>query len=166
LAGRNGFAGGTAYAASKHGVLGFSRPLMLEVRKEGLRVVTICPGSVDTGMLRGQPMLKSEPARILRPEDVADALLHPVQLPERARVYFAFQASWLGVVLPLVTTLLTWAAVKRGERLGRLRSAELRRALEASAARNRELERLRHLAATLLAGTDIARLVDEVARAA
>ena len=81
-------------------------------------------------------------------------------------VYFAFQSSWLGVVLPLATTLLTWAAVKRGERLGRLRSAELRRALEASAARNRELERLRHLAATLLAGTDIARLVDEVARAA
>src|SRR5207237_394235 len=56
--------------------------------------------------------------------------------------------------------------VKRGERLGRLRSVELRRALEASAARNRELERLRHLAATLLAGTDIARLVEEVARAA
>jgi NAD(P)-dependent dehydrogenase (short-subunit alcohol dehydrogenase family) len=32
LAGRNGFIGGTAYAASKHGVLGFSRSLMLEVR--------------------------------------------------------------------------------------------------------------------------------------
>ena len=86
LAGRNGFAGGTAYAASKHGVLGFSRSLMLEVRKEGIRVVTICPGSVDTGMLRGQPMLKSEPERILRPEDVADAILHAVQLPDRAMV--------------------------------------------------------------------------------
>jgi signal transduction histidine kinase len=83
-----------------------------------------------------------------------------------AGVYFAFQSSWLGLVLPLATTLLTWAAVKRGERLGRQRSAELRRALDASAARNRELERLRHLAATLLAGTDIARLVEEVARAA
>ena len=86
LAGRNGFAGGTAYAASKHGVLGFSRSLMLEVRKEGIRVVTICPGSVDTGMLRRQPMLKSEPERILRPEDVADAILHAVQLPNRAMV--------------------------------------------------------------------------------
>ena len=86
LAGRTGFAGGTAYAASKHGVLGFSRSLMLELRKEGIRVVTICPGSVDTGMLRGQPMLKSEPERILRPEDVADAILHAVQLPNRAMV--------------------------------------------------------------------------------
>jgi 3-oxoacyl-[acyl-carrier protein] reductase len=86
LAGRNGFVGGTAYAASKHGVLGFSRSLMLEVRKEGIRVIAICPGSVDTGMLRGQPLLKSDPQRILRPEDVADAILHAVQLPHRALV--------------------------------------------------------------------------------
>jgi NAD(P)-dependent dehydrogenase (short-subunit alcohol dehydrogenase family) len=86
LAGRNGFAGGTAYAASKHAVLGFGRSLMLELRKEGVRVITICPGSVDTGMLRDQPMLKSDPQRILRPEDVADAVLHAVQLPGRALV--------------------------------------------------------------------------------
>jgi 3-oxoacyl-[acyl-carrier protein] reductase len=86
LAGRNGFAGGTAYAASKHAVLGFSRSLMMEVRKEGIRVVAICPGSVDTGMLRDQPMLKSDPERILRPEDVADTILHAVRLPARALV--------------------------------------------------------------------------------
>ena len=86
LAGRNGFVGGSAYAASKHGVLGFSRSLMLEVRKEGIRVIAICPGSVDTGMLREQPLLKSDPQRILRPEDVADAILHAVQLPGRALV--------------------------------------------------------------------------------
>jgi signal transduction histidine kinase len=83
-----------------------------------------------------------------------------------AGVYFAFQSSWLGIVLPLVTTWLTWMAVRRGERMGRERSAELRRALEAAAARNRELERLRHLAATLLAGTDTPRLIQEVATAA
>lgn len=86
LAGRNGFAGGTAYSASKHAVLGFGRSLMLELRKEGIRVITVCPGSVDTGMLRDQPMLKSDPDRILRPEDVADTILHTVQLPDRALV--------------------------------------------------------------------------------
>ncbi|MDQ3137852.1 MAG: SDR family NAD(P)-dependent oxidoreductase [Gemmatimonadota bacterium] len=86
LAGRNGFVGGTAYSASKHAVLGFGRSLMLEVRKHGIRVVTICPGSVDTGMLRDQPMLKSDPERILRPEDVADTIVHAVQLPGRALV--------------------------------------------------------------------------------
>jgi 3-oxoacyl-[acyl-carrier protein] reductase len=86
LAARNGFVGGTAYAASKHGVLGFSRSLMLEVRKEGIRVITICPGSVATGMLRDQPLLQSHPDRILRPEDVAQAILDAVQLPARALV--------------------------------------------------------------------------------
>jgi signal transduction histidine kinase len=83
-----------------------------------------------------------------------------------AGVYFAFQSSWLGIALPLVTTWLTWLALRRGERMSRERSGELRRALAATAARNRELERLRHLAATLLAGTDTPRLIQEVATAA
>ncbi|MGZ8392060.1 MAG: SDR family oxidoreductase, partial [Gemmatimonadales bacterium] len=86
LAGRNGFVGGTAYTASKHAVLGFSRSLMLEVRKDNVRVVAICPGSVDTSLLRDQPMLKSEPGRILQPEDVAATILHALTLPDRALV--------------------------------------------------------------------------------
>jgi NAD(P)-dependent dehydrogenase (short-subunit alcohol dehydrogenase family) len=86
LAGRNGFVGGTAYTASKHAVLGFARSLMLEVRKDGVRVITVCPGSVDTGMLVDQPMLTPNRERILQPEDVADAILHAVQLPGRALV--------------------------------------------------------------------------------
>jgi NAD(P)-dependent dehydrogenase (short-subunit alcohol dehydrogenase family) len=86
LAARNGFAGGSAYVASKHAVLGFGRALMLELRKEGIRVITVCPGSVDTGLLHEQPMLKSDPARILQPEDVAETILHSLRLPERALV--------------------------------------------------------------------------------
>jgi NAD(P)-dependent dehydrogenase (short-subunit alcohol dehydrogenase family) len=86
LSARSGFAGGSAYAASKHGVLGFGRSLMLELRKEGIRVITVCPGSVDTGMLRDQPMLKSDPTRILQPEDVAETILHLLRLPEHALV--------------------------------------------------------------------------------
>ena len=86
LAGRNGFAGGTAYTASKHAVLGFSKSLMLEARKDNVRVIAVCPGSVDTGMLRDQTMLKSEPGRILKPEDVADTILHAIALPPRAMV--------------------------------------------------------------------------------
>ena len=86
LSARSGFVGGAAYTASKHAVLGFGRSLMLELRKEGIRVVTICPGSVDTGMLRDQPMLKSDPSRILQPEDVAETILHSLRLPDRALV--------------------------------------------------------------------------------
>jgi 3-oxoacyl-[acyl-carrier protein] reductase len=86
LAGRSGFAGGTAYTASKHAVLGFSRSLMLELRKENIRVIAICPGSVDTGMLRDQTMLKSDPERILQPADVAETILHSISIAERALV--------------------------------------------------------------------------------
>lgn len=86
LAGRNGFVGGTAYVASKHAVLGFSKSLMLEVRRDNIRVVAICPGSVGTAMLRDQPLLKADPDKILRPEDVASTILHALELPERALV--------------------------------------------------------------------------------
>ena len=86
LAGRNGFVGGTAYTASKHAVLGFSRSLMLETRKDNIRVIAICPGSVDTGMLHDQSMLKSDPKKILKPADVAETIVHAINLPERAMV--------------------------------------------------------------------------------
>jgi 3-oxoacyl-[acyl-carrier protein] reductase len=86
LAARQGFVGGTAYTASKHAVLGFSRSLMLEARKDNVRIITICPGSVDTRMMQDQPMLKADPNRILQPEDVAATILHAVALPERAMV--------------------------------------------------------------------------------
>ena len=86
LAGRNGFVGGSAYSASKHAVLGFSRSLMLEVRKENVRVIAVCPGSVATGMLRDQAMLQPDHERILRPEDVAASILHVLTLPAGALV--------------------------------------------------------------------------------
>ena len=86
LAGRNGLAGGTAYSASKHAVLGFSRSLMLEVRQDNVRVVAVCPGSVDTPLLHQQSTLKPDFAKILRPEDVAQTVLDILRLPERALV--------------------------------------------------------------------------------
>ena len=65
IAGKTAFVGGTAYAASKHAVLGFSRALMLEVRRDRVRVVAICPGSVATAMLQDQPLLQVDPGKIL-----------------------------------------------------------------------------------------------------
>jgi 3-oxoacyl-[acyl-carrier protein] reductase len=84
LAGRNGLIGGTAYGASKHAVLGFSKSLMLETRKDGIRVIAICPGSVNTELLVDQPHLHSNLAKALAPEDVADTVLQALRLPRRA----------------------------------------------------------------------------------
>jgi len=86
LAGRNGFAGGTAYTASKHAVLGFSKSLMLETRKEGIRVIAVCPGSVATAMLADQPTPPANAERIMQPDDVAATVLGALLLPARALV--------------------------------------------------------------------------------
>jgi len=55
LAGTNFFANGSAYNASKFGVTGFSQAAMLDVRKYGIRVTTIMPGSVATYFNDHQP---------------------------------------------------------------------------------------------------------------
>ncbi|HWB40710.1 MAG TPA: ATP-binding protein [Gemmatimonadales bacterium] len=81
-------------------------------------------------------------------------------------VYFAFQEHWLGLLLPLITTTLAFSAVRAGDVRARRRSATLRDALAASATRNRELERLRHVAATLLASSGLTDLLQEISDAA
>ncbi|MGH7537690.1 MAG: SDR family oxidoreductase [Gemmatimonadales bacterium] len=86
LAGRNGFEGGTAYCASKHAVLGFSKALMLEVRKQQVRVIAICPGSVATPFMDKQDRMRPNRDRILTADDVAQAVLAALILPDRAMV--------------------------------------------------------------------------------
>ena len=48
--GKFGVAGYTAYCATKHGIIGFTRALALEVAERGITVNAICPGWVDTAM--------------------------------------------------------------------------------------------------------------------
>jgi NAD(P)-dependent dehydrogenase (short-subunit alcohol dehydrogenase family) len=54
LAGKNPFAGGAAYCASKAGLNAFSEALMQEVRYDGIRVSYVLPGSVATGFSGGK----------------------------------------------------------------------------------------------------------------
>jgi NAD(P)-dependent dehydrogenase (short-subunit alcohol dehydrogenase family) len=50
IAGKNGAPYIAAYAASKHGVLGLTRSVALEVATKGVTVNAICPGYVETDM--------------------------------------------------------------------------------------------------------------------
>ncbi|HEY6060891.1 MAG TPA: SDR family NAD(P)-dependent oxidoreductase [Gemmatimonadales bacterium] len=84
LAGKNGIEGGTAYCASKHAVLGFSKALMLEVRKRGIRVIAVCPGSVSTPFMDKQSRLRPNRDRVLQADDVAQAVVGALTLPDRA----------------------------------------------------------------------------------
>ena len=59
---------------------------MLEVRKDGVRVVAVCPGSVDTKIIHAQTLFEKDPAKILQPDDVARAVLDILALPRRATV--------------------------------------------------------------------------------
>jgi NAD(P)-dependent dehydrogenase (short-subunit alcohol dehydrogenase family) len=85
LAGRNGFEGGTAYCASKHGLLGFAKALMFEVRRYNIRVITVCPGSVATEF-NGPSHASETTKRVLRAEDVAGIVVSTLALPDRAMV--------------------------------------------------------------------------------
>ncbi|MBI4418285.1 MAG: SDR family NAD(P)-dependent oxidoreductase, partial [Ignavibacteriales bacterium] len=69
LAGRNAFIGGAGYAATKWALIGFSRCLMLEVREKNIRVIAVCPGSVDTTFSGERDPEKA--GKILAADDVA-----------------------------------------------------------------------------------------------
>ncbi len=81
-------------------------------------------------------------------------------------IWFSYRGHWLGIVFALATTGLAIAALWRGRVVGQRRAAALRHALDAAGQRTRELERLRHLAAVLLQGTELQHLLEEVAGAA
>lgn len=83
IAGRSAFTGGTAYAGTKHAVLGFSESLMLELRDYGVRVSTIMPGSVATELFPPG----TDTSWMLKAEDVADAVAHVLAMPTHALVY-------------------------------------------------------------------------------
>ena len=82
LAGKNPFASGAAYNASKFGLVGLSEAAMLDLRHDGIRVVAILPGSVDTdfGTERRQP----DREWMLAPEDIARLVTDILRFPQRA----------------------------------------------------------------------------------
>jgi 3-oxoacyl-[acyl-carrier protein] reductase len=82
LAGKNAFAGGAAYNASKFGLNGFSEALMLDHRNDGVRVSTIMPGSVDTGFGGAE----SKNAWKIAPEDIAEIVVMLVRMPVRTTI--------------------------------------------------------------------------------
>lgn len=81
LAGKNPFAGGSGYNASKFGLNGFTEAMMLDHRKDNIRVSYIMPGSVDTQFSYGAPA-----AWKIAPEDIAEVVVTLVALPQRTLV--------------------------------------------------------------------------------
>lgn len=71
LAGKNSFAGGAIYCASKWGLLGFTHSAAEDLRAYGIRVSAVCPGSVATEF---GPHTGKDVNKMLKAEDVAHAV--------------------------------------------------------------------------------------------
>jgi short-subunit dehydrogenase len=74
--------GEAVYAAAKAGLLAFTRALFAEVRNDGVKIVALCPGYVDTTFI--PPNRRVDRSKFLRPEDVADAVHQVVITPPHA----------------------------------------------------------------------------------
>jgi 3-oxoacyl-[acyl-carrier protein] reductase len=71
LAGKNTFAGGSLYCASKWGLQGLTGCMAEDLRAFGIRVCAICPGSVFTDFAGRGP---KDPSKVLSADDVAHAV--------------------------------------------------------------------------------------------
>jgi NAD(P)-dependent dehydrogenase (short-subunit alcohol dehydrogenase family) len=89
LAGKNPFADGAAYCASKAGLNAFSEALMQEVRYDNVRVSYVLPGSVSTAFSSGDAAKGADWK--IAPDEVADVVLNllrhdPRSLPSRVEL--------------------------------------------------------------------------------
>ncbi len=84
LAGKNPFAGGSAYNASKFGLNGFSEAMMLDKRNDNVRVSYIMPGSVATEF-SGHGSDSGQDWKI-HPDDVAEIVRSLMRMPERTLI--------------------------------------------------------------------------------
>lgn len=81
LAGTNFFAGGAAYNASKFGLTGFTQAVMLDLRKHGVKVTTIMPGSVSTYFNGNEP--KESDAWKIQGDDIGALVIDLLKMNER-----------------------------------------------------------------------------------
>ena len=89
LAGANFFENGAAYNASKFGLVGFTQAIMLDLRKYGIKVTTIMPGSVATHFNNHVP--SPADAWKIQPEDIGQVVLdllnmNPRTLPSKIEI--------------------------------------------------------------------------------
>jgi NAD(P)-dependent dehydrogenase (short-subunit alcohol dehydrogenase family) len=113
---------GPAYVMSKFGMAGLTQSINAEERGRGVRACAIFPGDIDTPLLDKRPVVPDAEARarMMKPEEIAECVVHCINLPSRrgggdagapaltGREAFSFRASSAGkpvvrsgLILPL-----------------------------------------------------------------
>ncbi|HKX31384.1 MAG TPA: SDR family oxidoreductase [Blastocatellia bacterium] len=85
-AGSKGFAGGTAYAASKFALTGLTECWRAELRQHNIRVMQINPSEVLTSFFQTSGLDQKPSERKLRPQEIAHAIAGALQLDDRGFV--------------------------------------------------------------------------------
>jgi 3-oxoacyl-[acyl-carrier protein] reductase len=85
MQGIKGYPKQSAYAATKHGIMGMTKSLSAEAQKHNIRVSVILPGAVDTELITdARPEL--DRSLLIHPEDISKAVLFLLSLSGRAMV--------------------------------------------------------------------------------
>ncbi|MCD8801529.1 3-hydroxybutyrate dehydrogenase [Mammaliicoccus sciuri] len=79
-----GFSGKSAYNSAKHGIIGLTKVTALETAEDGITVNAICPGYIDTPLVRGQ-MEDLAKTRNVSVDQVLDEVLFPM-IPQKRLV--------------------------------------------------------------------------------
>jgi len=97
IAGKFGTEGVAAYAASKHGVVGFSSALREELRRTGIGVSWICPSPAATRLAEGVSHTFLTP--VVKPMAVAKAVLRAIE-KNAIEVFVPARVRWVASVMP------------------------------------------------------------------
>jgi 3-oxoacyl-[acyl-carrier protein] reductase len=81
---QKGFVSGSAYAASKFALRGFTQSLMEEVRSQHIRVFQVNPSEVSTAFGNPERKERRETESKLGPEQIAQTIVSLLELPDKA----------------------------------------------------------------------------------
>jgi NAD(P)-dependent dehydrogenase (short-subunit alcohol dehydrogenase family) len=101
----------SAYAASKHGILGLTKNAAVEYANDGIRVNAVCPGAIMTPLMTGQPPERQR--EILAPQAMT-RFGDPAEVAAAVVWLCSEEASFVtGVALPVDAGSVAWVSAHR-----------------------------------------------------